>query len=91
MRRDWSGVAEEADGAGRLGVFEKLERREFAFLGARGALVLAVVEVSSWDADVFMGDLKGVLKGERKGLESVWEAASILLRLAAGVDIMGLH
>lgn len=36
---------------------------------------------------VFRGLLKGVLKGERKGLESV-VAASILLRLAAGVDIL---
>jgi hypothetical protein len=32
--------------------------------------------------------LKGVLKGERKGLERVWDAASILRLLAAGVDIL---
>ena len=34
------------------------------------------------------GDFKGVLKGERKGLERVCEAASIRRRLAAGVDIL---
>jgi len=34
------------------------------------------------------GDLKGVLKGDRNGLERVVDAASILRRLAAGVDIL---
>jgi len=42
----------------------------------------------SSDAEFFTGDLKGVLKGERKGLERVWDAASILRLLAAGVDIL---
>jgi len=44
--------------------------------------------VLSWDA--FTGDLEGVLKGERNGLDRVWDAASILRRLAAGVDILVL-
>lgn len=35
-----------------------------------------------------MGDLKGVLKGDRNGFERVWDATSILRRLAAGVDIL---
>lgn len=42
----------------------------------------------SSDAEFFTGDLKGVLKGERKGLERVWDAALILRLLAAGVDIL---
>ena len=42
----------------------------------------------SSDAEFFTGDLKGVLKGERKGLERVWDATSILRLLAAGVDIL---
>jgi hypothetical protein len=54
----------------------------------RGTLLLVAVKVLSCDAEVFSGDFKGVLKGERKGLESVWEAVSILRRLAAGVDIL---
>lgn len=33
------GVADEVDGAGRLGVFAGLERREFVVFGARGALI----------------------------------------------------
>ena len=33
------------------------------------------------------GDLKGVLKGERKGFARTWEAASMRRRLAAWVDI----
>ncbi len=33
------------------------------------------------------GDLNGVLKGERKGLERVCEAISRRRRFAAGVDI----
>lgn len=40
------------------------------------------------DGGALRGDLNGVLKGERKGLESVWEAASMRRRLAAGVDIL---
>lgn len=39
------------------------------------------------DGGALRGDLKGVLNGERKGLESVCEAASMRRRLAAGVDI----
>ena len=34
------------------------------------------------------GPLRGDLKGERNGFESVFAAASILRRLAAGVDIL---
>jgi len=34
-------------------------------------LLFVAVKVLSCDAEVFSGDLKGVLKGERKGLESV--------------------
>ena len=40
------------------------------------------------DDGALRGDLNGVLKGERKGLERVWEAASMRRRLAAGVDIL---
>lgn len=40
------------------------------------------------DESVLSGDLKGVLNGERNGLESVFDAASIRRRLAAGVDIL---
>jgi hypothetical protein len=46
------------------------------------------VEMLSSDAEFFTGDLNGVLNGERKGLERVWDAASILRLLAAGVDIL---
>ena len=34
------------------------------------------------------GALIGDLKGERNGLESVWEAVSMRRRLAAGVGIL---
>ena len=40
------------------------------------------------DGEALRGNLKGVLKGERKGLERVWEALSMRRRLAAGVDIL---
>lgn len=43
---------------------------------------------SSADSDVLTGDLKGVLKGERKGFARVLDAASMRRRLAAGVDIL---
>lgn len=62
-------------------------------LSARMEEVRAVgCEVVSWDWDVWplTGDLKGVLKGERKGFARVWEAASMRRRLAAGVDILTL-
>jgi hypothetical protein len=38
-------------------------------------------------AEALLGDFKGVLNGDRKGFERVWDAVSILRRLAAGVDI----
>ena len=62
--------------------------------------VLKGVEVLGWlvlglgfgllevDGAVLRGDLKGVLNGERKGLESVWEAVSRRRRFAPGVDIL---
>ncbi len=84
------GVANEVDRAGNLVVFAGFERRELLFFAARGALVSAVLVVLTWGAVAFTGDLKGVLKGDRKGLESVCDAASILRRFAAGVDILRL-
>jgi hypothetical protein len=44
--------------------------------------------VLSLDGGALTGDLKGVLKGERKGFERVVDAASILRFLAAGVLIL---
>lgn len=48
-------------------------------------MVNACVLSDGW---VLSGDLKGVLNGERNGLESVVDAASMRRRLAAGVDIV---
>lgn len=73
----------ESEGAGIPGV--SWEGR-----GA-GPDVLRGVEVLDWvfaGGKALMADFKGVLKGERKGLESVWDAESILRRLAAGEDIL---
>lgn len=90
-----------ADGGGGLEVLVELESRELTLLRARGVLLKdasgAKAETGAGEllavscaAPSFTGDLKGVLKGERKGLERVWEATSILRRLAAGVDILKL-
>jgi hypothetical protein len=40
------------------------------------------------ESEALTGDLKGVLKGERNGFESVFEASFIRRRFAAGVDMM---
>jgi hypothetical protein len=64
---------------------------ELIFVVLEPVFAAAEVEVDSVLLSVvaaFNGDLKGVLKGERNGLESVLEATSILRRLAAGVDIL---
>ena len=50
--------------------------------GLRGEEVVGV------PSGCLIGDLKGVLKGDRNGLWRVDDAASILRRLAAGVDIL---
>lgn len=74
-----------------LGVWRRvlgfLDASAVLLFGRDGVLVMASLEVEVEVEDVFRGVLKGVLKGERKGLESA-VAASILLRLAAGVDIL---
>lgn len=73
------GVVDAAERAGSLP-----DRMLFGFLGrgveppCAGGLILS---------RAFTGDLKGVLKGERKGFERAWEA-SMRRRLAAGVDIL---
>lgn len=73
------------NGAGRRGVFAELESREFVVLDARGTDVATLL---SSDGVALLGDFKGVLNGERNGLERVWEAVSILRRFAAGVDML---
>jgi hypothetical protein len=63
-----------------------------AFPECTGVDVLRFDEVAgsvlSFNGCTLRGLLKGVLKGERKGLERVLDAASILRRFAAGVDIL---
>jgi hypothetical protein len=58
--------------------------------GRRGVEVLSWALEEDLGVGALRGDLRGVLKGERKGFESVWEAASIRRRLAAGVDILSV-
>jgi hypothetical protein len=78
--------AEEVVGAGRLGVFVASESIEIGVLAVEALLLCEGVAVLSFEGMGFNGDLNG----ERKGLESVCDAASILRRLAAGVDILAL-
>ena len=52
------------------------------------AEILGAVEVVGVPSGCLSGDLNGVLKGERNGLERVVDAALILRRFAAGVDIL---
>jgi hypothetical protein len=47
-----------------------------------------VVSFETFEEWALSGDLNGFLNGERNGLESVLDAASIRRRLAAGVDIL---
>jgi len=81
------GVADGSDGAGKLGVLEVLESRIFVVFGARGVLLGGAADTLSWDSVAFTGDF---LNGERNGFASVWDALSILRRLAAGVYILEL-
>ena len=73
---------------GRLGVFAVRTGRVEEVEVFRGVETLGWVLEADVDGGVLRGDLKGVLKGERKGFESVWDAASMRRRLAAGVDIL---
>lgn len=57
-------------------------------LDARGALFWVLVDALIGSLASLGVSFKGDLKGERKGLDRVWEAWSILRRLAAGVDIL---
>lgn len=71
----------------RLGVV--VERDRLGVFSARIGVSRRGVEIEGLvvSEGCLRGDLKGVLNGERKGLESV-EAASIRRRFAAGVDIV---
>jgi hypothetical protein len=76
-----AGLGVGPDSDGRLGVFSE----------RTGIDVRSRVEVDGCvlsEGCVLAGDLNGVLNGERKGLESVLDAASIRRRFAAGVDIL---
>lgn len=81
-----AGVARLLGREGTLGFLSA--RMEMELRGAGGLLLCEGVLVLSSDAWPLTGDLKGVLNGERKGFASVWEAASMRRRLAAGVDIL---
>ena len=64
----WRGVAIEEDGTGRLGEFAGSKAKGFLLVHKSGVLHCNVVV----SADVILrGDLKGVLKGERNGFDSV--------------------
>lgn len=77
----------------RFGVGPDSDSRLGVFSESMGIDVRSGVEVDGCvlsEGWALTGDLNGVLNGERKGLESVLDAASMRRRFAAGVVIFFL-